>query len=310
MDRNHQDERKQPEESVQNRGSLQTNISKYASNYQQQKYHNIGYKNTNSYLVINSCGIYDGYFPNLSVNRQRGREDYYFLYNELGVIKVRTAQGVKQILPGSILTFRPKEKQVYRYDEAEYSKNYWIHFTGYGAQEILDLLGITNGIPITVGYIPDIEKITEDIIMEMKRCRPAYNLHITALFMLMVGKVYRHLKENRPSHMSKRSSQVYQSLQYIQQNIDQNIKVSELAKMSFLSINRYTDIFADLLGITPKQYILTQKIQKAKELLSTTDSNIGEVAASVGYTDPLYFSRIFKQFEGISPSDFKKIIRC
>lgn len=286
-----------------------TIIEKYASNYQQQKYHNVGYRSTTTYLTINSCGIFGGYFPKRLISRLDGREDYYFLYNETGIIKVRTNEGVKPISPGCILAFKPKEKQIYWYDEPGYSKNYWIHFTGFGADEILDTLEIPTGIPVAVGYVSSIEGLFEEIIKEMNRSRPAYDMYAAALFMQIICNVRRKIKENVSDNMALRNKRVYQSLQYIQQNYHLNIRVSDLAQISYLSKNRYTSVFAELLGVTPKQYILTHKIQKAKELLLTTDLDIGEIALSIGYNDSLYFSRIFKEYVGMAPSAFRKSIK-
>lgn len=62
------------------------------------------------------------------------------------------------------------------------------------------------------------------------------------------------------------------------------------------------------MGFTPMQYILSIRISSAQSLLETTEYNIAEIAAIVGYDDPLYFSRLFKKQIGVSPSEFRKRI--
>ena len=59
--------------------------------------------------------------------------------------------------------------------------------------------------------------------------------------------------------------------------------------------------------MTPLQYLTRLRIQKAKELLQYLDQ-IGTVAELVGYSDPLYFSRIFKSRTGVSPTEYRKQI--
>ena len=56
------------------------------------------------------------------------------------------------------------------------------------------------------------------------------------------------------------------------------------------------------------QYILNIRINNAVSLLETTDYNVTEISAFVGYDNPLYFSRVFKEKKGISPSIYRKLL--
>jgi len=67
-----------------------------------------------------------------------------------------------------------------------------------------------------------------------------------------------------------------------------------------------TKKFNTQIGISPKQYILNKRLEYAKELLVNTNASIFEIANSVGFPDQLYFSRIFKIKEKISPSEYRK----
>ena len=66
-------------------------------------------------------------------------------------------------------------------------------------------------------------------------------------------------------------------------------------------------LFREEKGITLKEYILQKKIERAKELLRRKNISVKMVSNSVGLTDPLYFSRIFKRKTGLSPLEFKNI---
>lgn len=59
-------------------------------------------------------------------------------------------------------------------------------------------------------------------------------------------------------------------------------------------------------GIAPKDYLIGKRIAHAKRLLRETDASVMEISVSVGYVDQLYFSRIFKKREGISPLAYRK----
>jgi AraC family transcriptional regulator, arabinose operon regulatory protein len=63
------------------------------------------------------------------------------------------------------------------------------------------------------------------------------------------------------------------------------------------------------LGLAPKHYQLQLRLERAKELLTTTEISVQDVAMSVGYEDAFYFSRLFLKREGQTPTDFKKLHR-
>lgn len=75
--------------------------------------------------------------------------------------------------------------------------------------------------------------------------------------------------------------------------------------MSFRQLNR---IFNQYAGITIYQYVLARKLEMAKLLLRDTGMPVGEVAARVGYDDPQYFSNLFKQKTGLSPTAYRRLI--
>ena len=68
----------------------------------------------------------------------------------------------------------------------------------------------------------------------------------------------------------------------------------------------YTRLFHRQTGLSPQQYLTDIRINKARELLATTNYNVSEVADLTGYPNPLYFSRIFKKHTGVSPSRYKQ----
>jgi YesN/AraC family two-component response regulator len=59
------------------------------------------------------------------------------------------------------------------------------------------------------------------------------------------------------------------------------------------------------MGVPPLKYMITKRITLAKELLSTTDLSVEEVALKCGYSDVTYFIKVFKKAEGITPIEYK-----
>ena len=85
------------------------------------------------------------------------------------------------------------------------------------------------------------------------------------------------------------------------------IKVNDIA--NYIGINRsyLTTLFKKKLNVSPQQYLVTFRLQKAAELLKTTNMNITEIADAIGYESPLTFSKMFKQTYGVSPLHYRKL---
>ena len=86
---------------------------------------------------------------------------------------------------------------------------------------------------------------------------------------------------------------------------DKNITVSALAVEFGYSIDYFSHVFKKTFGISPQKFIINKRISAAKHLLLTTDKTVSQIALSCGFTDPLYFTRIFSKEMGVPPTAFK-----
>lgn len=97
--------------------------------------------------------------------------------------------------------------------------------------------------------------------------------------------------------------------EYIDSNFNKNITVTELAKMAGYSVVGFINLFEKFYECSPKEYILNQRMRHARELIKSTDMTVKEIAAYCGIKDEFYFSRFFKKYSGVSPSDFRKMMK-
>ena len=93
---------------------------------------------------------------------------------------------------------------------------------------------------------------------------------------------------------------------YIMDHYMDTLTVRELAELNGVTENRLYYIFSKYAGMGPGDYLMVYRLNRGKELLITGDAQIQAVAKSVGYTDALYFSRIFKKRFGVTPSEIRK----
>lgn len=92
----------------------------------------------------------------------------------------------------------------------------------------------------------------------------------------------------------------------MRENCDQNYSLDELCKLSGLSSSYFRQLFKQLTGLTTVQFQNHLKIDKAKDLLISRSCTVTEAALAVGFSDVYYFSRLFKQLTGGSPSEYLK----
>lgn len=109
-------------------------------------------------------------------------------------------------------------------------------------------------------------------------------------------------------YVSEKSSpleNVKHSLTYIQEHLNENIHISELPAIEHTSLSTYNRNFVKAMGLPPGEYILRQKIEKAKELLIHTNLAITEIAFHYGFSSSQYFSTVFKRFCNTTPRQFR-----
>jgi len=85
-----------------------------------------------------------------------------------------------------------------------------------------------------------------------------------------------------------------------------SLSVEELAKLCNLSLSSFKREFKKIFNDTPSNFINTERLKKAVELLKVSDFTISDIAYETGFNDPSYFARLFKDKIGISPSTFQK----
>lgn len=85
-----------------------------------------------------------------------------------------------------------------------------------------------------------------------------------------------------------------------------NLSLEELAKLCHLSVSSFKREFKKEFNDTPKSYMNQRRIEEAKKLLVLPNMSISDIAYELGFNDPLYFTRLFKNKTGSSPSAYKK----
>lgn len=115
---------------------------------------------------------------------------------------------------------------------------------------------------------------------------------------------------HRLSLEGKRSHLITPAISYIEKNYgDTGIGNEQLAKKCCISEVYLRQLFLKETGMTPKQFVLEVRLEKAKQMLSEGLKTVGEVSELCGFSNPYHFSRMFKEKSGVSPLEYRKNTR-
>lgn len=96
------------------------------------------------------------------------------------------------------------------------------------------------------------------------------------------------------------------ALNYIETHSSEDICIEKLAEMCFMSESHFRRLFKAEMGVSPLKYKTNLRMKKAADLLSAGTLNVGEISFVLGFENIYYFSKMFKQVYGVTPTDYKK----
>lgn len=97
-------------------------------------------------------------------------------------------------------------------------------------------------------------------------------------------------------------------IRFIDTHFKEDISLEYVAEMFYFNASYFGSLFKSHMGITFGQYLLKVRINKAREYLRNPASKVYEVASMVGYSDPKYFIRVFKNEVGLSPDEYRRVV--
>ena len=125
---------------------------------------------------------------------------------------------------------------------------------------------------------------------------------ISLLLHILQGQYTEYL----PPSKSNLSTQM---IELIEENYSQPNLMSFVSSRMNYSPTYLSAVFKADIGITFKKYVQNYKINIAKQLLLTTDDDISVISNSIGYTDPKFFSELFKRYTKMTPSEYRRITK-
>jgi AraC family transcriptional regulator len=95
-------------------------------------------------------------------------------------------------------------------------------------------------------------------------------------------------------------------LLYIDANLENRIRNSDLAAVACLSVFYFNGVFRTSMGHSPHDYVIRRRVERAQGLMLSTDKTLAEIAAECGLTDQPHFTRLFRRLVGESPAAWRR----
>lgn len=200
----------------------------------------------------------------------------------------------------------PDELTFYQADEQDPWTYVWVGFNGSMADELIKSMGLSAATPV---FKSDKDKEFTKAVMDMMEHNTfgvANDLRRNGQLYLFLSLIAESAHIEEKGELDKADYYVRRAVEFILSNYCNPVKITDVA--DYVCINRsylYT-LFKDAMGMSPQQFLTTFRITKAAELLQMTDLPVESIALSCGYSDPIVFTKSFKQMKEMSPSSYRK----
>lgn len=254
-----------------------------------------------------------GWYPNARYHyryRSKGAEEDHLIVcvDGRGFVEI---DGVAHELSAGHLLVIPKEcpHKYWATDDAPWSI-YWMHYLGDESEYYLERIP-GPGVPAAVDA-----ETGEEAVRLFRDCLRALESGYALPGLIYAAQSARHILSlllfRNPALPTKQANDerlqlLEATIEYMHTNVKSTVRLPELAAQAGHSVSHFSEWFRKETGHSPMAYFIQLKIRYACQLLDLSDQSVMSVALETGYSDPYYFSRIFKKVMGISPEKYRAV---
>lgn len=250
-------------------------------------------------------GHADGYY--FHVDEGRELNEYQLLYITEGKGTFRSShQQETPINEGDMFLLFPGEWHSYHPDPEVGWKSYWIGFKGKNIDERVSLKFMSREKPIYhIGFSSVIVQLYEQAYATAT-AEEAYAQQLLAgIVNHLIGMMYSLERNIELNKNHAHVDMVNRARLRIREALESNLTIQQVAKELGVSYSNFRKLFKEYTGLSPAAYQQDLKLQRAKDLLKTTNLSIKEIAYRLNFDSPDYFSAKFKIKTGRKPSEMR-----
>ena len=269
-------------------------------------------------LYLNVVGL-TSIPPNSKYPITKHPDDYHFSWeqgrvlNEFQIIYITKGNGTLEtknnrfeIQAGTILIIRPGMWHRYKPDKKIGWDEYYIGFNGKLTNHFFEQHFFANKYPIfQFGYSEKLLNQYMQIIEIVKEEPIAFQKIVSGIIISMFGQIISTIK-NKEFAGKEIEKIIKKARIFLRANINKKVDIKGLADELNISYSYFRQMFRKFTDVSPVQFHLLLKIQKAQNMLISTNKSVKEIALILGFESNFYFSRIFKTKIGYSPNEYRK----
>jgi AraC-like DNA-binding protein len=235
---------------------------------------------------------------------EKGRvlEEFQISYITKGNGILETKDQSYEIRPGTAFMILPGQWHRYKPDPSTGWDEYYVGFHGSYISQIFDQSFFKNsGSTFSVGHNITLLNSFNDIIEKVKGEHPGYQQQLAGRVMNILGEIIAVVK-NQEFEGKEIEKRIKEAQFDIRECLDQSLNMETYARRYQMSYSYFRKLFKTYTGLSPAQYHLQLRLQKARDLICSTDNTIKEIAFSLGFESQFHFSKIYKKKFGFSPN--------
>lgn len=248
-----------------------------------------------------------GHYPNAHghLMRREQHDDNLLLFCTEGRGWVQTRAGKFSVSSGDTVILPRDLEHSYAADQHSPWTLYWVHFQGADAQDFVKHLLIEGDYRIHSGVEPSLLTGFEQMLTVGST---GYSLDA---FIGAANRLRHLLAEfalcrDRQRGQNMGTMRLLELQSFMRERVSSSLSLKELAAFTGLTPQHFATRYKAETGYSPMRHFLHMKMEAACRLLDSTQHSVKFIAANLGYLDPLYFSRMFRQIVGLSPSQYRE----
>lgn len=248
---------------------------------------------------IEQCGSLHAYGPAV--------RDHYLIHYILGGKGIfEVGEHTYHLGRGDVFLICPDEVTYYQADEQEPWHYCWVGFHGVQAESILKQAGLTPTTPI-LHYEGEQLSTHFHQLISVKASSPSEEIRLIGLlYTLLSAMVEGSSVDLKDTLVNKQEIYVKKVIDFVERNYSSKFTISQIADFVGLDRSYLCSLFKKMINSSIQEYVIHYRMNKAAELMINQNLNIGDVSRSVGYDDPLLFSKTFKKVMGTSPKQYRQ----
>ncbi len=238
------------------------------------------------------------------------------ILHEYQVIYITRGKGVFEsestnqidVKAGTVIILFPHERHRYKPDPETGWDEYWVGVKGGIIDNLVTSRYLRPENPVLyIGFDEAILDVYNCIIEKTKQEKPGYQPLVSGAVLHLLGACHAAIKQNMIENKEEQTI-INRAMVLFRSNINNDYSAEQAAQDLCVGYSWFRKLFKNYTGLSPGQYYLQLRIEKAKDLLRNTDVSIKEISIDLNIASEFYFSKLFKEKTGYRPTEYRK--RC